>query len=51
MSAHQHRQKERWLAAALKMVSLHTGLVMDAADLLVEWESQAATVSAVPTRA
>ena len=26
--------------AALKMVSLHLGLVMDSADLLAEWEAQ-----------
>ena len=26
--------------AALKMVSLHLGLVMDSADLLAEWQAQ-----------
>jgi hypothetical protein len=33
--------------AALKMVSLHLGLVMDSAELLAEWQADApATVAA-----
>ncbi len=37
--------------AALKMVSIHMGLVMDSADLLAEWAAQAAPGEAVEARA
>ena len=37
---------EEMEAAALKMVSLHLGLVMDAADLLAEWKKLPAVADA-----